>query len=163
MKNPLSLKIMYGLCIILVLSGCGMFSSKRKSAILEPVRYEKQLSVAQTLRFEDVPVPDGFDIMRDRSFVFQDTSTRVGFLKYIGREDPNKIIAFYKTQMPLYNWNLLTVVEYGNISINFSKGNENCIITILPSSGKSIIDIMLSPKGSTTTPGFVSEKIKVKN
>jgi len=124
----------------------------------EAARIEKPLSVALTLRFEDVPVPAGFGLLRDQSFIFQDGSTRVGLLRYSGRANASQVIAFFKTQMSLYNWELQNIVEYGNITLNFLKSGENCVVTIEPLATKSIISIIISPKTGTINTGFGPKK-----
>ena len=121
-----SLKIILMVFLVMLLAGCATWP--RREARLEGK--ETVLSIAPILRFEDIPVPMGFKIVRDRSFTFQNDFTRVGLLRYTGRIHIDKVVAFYREQMPLYNWDLVNLVEYGKKILNFEKGNQSCIITI---------------------------------
>lgn len=97
-------------------------------------------------RFDDVPVPAGFNLLQDRSFVFQTEGTRVALLKYAGRAKLPELVNFYKEQMPLYNWELLNIVEYEKSILNFERDKQGCLINIEGNGTKKIITISLSPK-----------------
>jgi len=142
--------------ISITIAGCTSIPERRVTESGEVVTVEKPLGVASTLRFEDVPIPAGFNLMRDQSFIYQDSSIRVGLLRYAGRANPAQIIAFYKSQMSLYNWNLVNVVEFGNITMSFVKADENCLITIEPLTTKSLLNIVISPKSGTLNTGIGS-------
>jgi len=148
--------IILAACAAIALSGCGTMSMplRRDAESGEPVRIERQLGVSTNLRFDDVPTPDGFNIIRDQSFIFQDASTRVGLLRYSGRATVTQIVAFYKTQMALYNWDLMNMLEHANITMNFTKGDENCIVTLEPLATKTLLNIVLAPKKGTLSTGL---------
>lgn len=59
---------------------------------------------------------------------------------------------FYKEQMPLYNWQLINLIEYGKKQLNYEKVAQSCIITIDGNKTKSILVISVGPK---------SERIKI--
>ena len=116
--------------------GCAGPSSK-SLGLLEPSSIQK---------FTDVPVPAGFNLLSKNSYSFESSGVRVGILKYRGKANPDQIINFYKEQMPMYNWNLLNIVEYGDRMMNFDRDTETCIISLSPK-GKSIaITISIGPK-----------------
>ena len=106
------------------------------------------LAVASRLKFDDVPVPSGFKIIREDSFIFQDSSVRIGLIKYAGRPNAEDLVNFYKDQMPLYNWNLINIVEYGRAVINFEREGQTCIVTVEPYSTKTILTIAIAPRSS---------------
>jgi hypothetical protein len=137
-----------------ILNGCSSVPSRRITETGEIITVEKPLGVSTILRFEDVPIPAGFSIIREQSFIYQDASIRVGLLRYSGWAKPNQIIAFLKSQMPLYNWNLVNVVEFGDTHMSFMKNDENCTITIEALAAKSLINIVISPKAGTIATGF---------
>lgn len=144
------------------MNGCSSIPSRRVTDTGEIVTVEKPLGISSVLRFEDVPVPDGYSIIREQSFVYQDAAIRVGLLRYSGWAKPDQIISFYKSQMPLYNWNLINVVEFGNIHMSFVKNDENCTITVEPLTAKSLINIVISPKSGNITTGFSASAKKAK-
>jgi hypothetical protein len=58
--------------------------------------------------------------------------------------------------MSLYNWNMVNVVEFGDITMTFVKADENCLITIEPLTTKSLLNIVISPKAGTLNTGIGS-------
>lgn len=137
-----------------VLNGCSSVPSRRVTDTGEIITVEKPLGVATVLRFEDVPLPAGFNTIKEQSFIYQDASLRVGLLRYSGWAKANQIVAFFKSQMPLYNWNLINVVEFGDTHMSFVKNDENCTITIESLTAKSLINIVISPKTGNISTGF---------
>ncbi|MDP2937702.1 MAG: hypothetical protein Q8N72_00425 [Candidatus Omnitrophota bacterium] len=128
---------------VLVLWGCaGVLkkdASSKEGAFLEP---------QAALKFSDIPAPTGFKFLPEESYSFESTGVRVGILKYQGKADVEQVVNFYKDQMPLYNWNLLNVMEYGERLLNFEREQESCIIN-LASQGKNItVTVSLGPKSA---------------
>ncbi|MFH1889123.1 MAG: hypothetical protein ABH806_03435 [Candidatus Omnitrophota bacterium] len=130
-------------CSIAVLSGCTRASKK------DTMSGNKSLLEPQSMvKFNDIPVPAGFKFESTESYAFESTGVRVGFLKYKGRGDIERVVNFYKDQMPLYNWNLLNVVEYGERLLNFDREQETCIVTLLAKGKNITITISLGPKSA---------------
>jgi hypothetical protein len=140
MKKHLFLATCY-LLLATFLLGCAGVSKKdappKEAAFLEP---------QAALKFSDIPAPIGFKFLPQDSYTFESAGVRVGVLKYQGEADVEQVVNFYKDQMPLYNWNLLNVVEYGERLLNFDREQETCIIN-LSSKGRNIsITVSLGPK-----------------
>lgn len=108
-------------------------------------------AATEASRFDDVPVPAGFKLLQDRSFVFQTEGVRVALLKYIGRAKLPELVNFYKEQMSLYNWDLLNIVEYEKSVLNFERDKQGCLINIEGNGAKKIITISLSPRNAATS------------
>lgn len=129
-------------CLALILlSGCTTTLGSRS--------YNEEgasLDVAILLRLNDVPTPTGFRILDKESFAFQNDTTRVALLKYIGSKHPDIVVAFYKEQMPMYNWSPINIIEYERRILNYEKEGESCIITIEARGNKSVVTIAISPK-----------------
>jgi hypothetical protein len=134
-----------------VVSGCavGPRNMTPTSSLLEP-------QVAQ--KFSDVPVPAGFKMVAKESFSFENAGVRVAVLKYQGTAFPDQVITFYKDQMPMYNWNLLNVIEYGEHLLNFDRDNESCIITFTADGRNILLRINVGPKAT----GSKREKTRLK-
>ena len=126
---------------IIALSGCAAFP-KRDTQSINPALLEP----APLLKFADIPYPTGFKILSKNSYVFESAGVRVGLLKYQGKANIDQVINFYKEQMPMYNWNLLNIIEYGDRLMNFDREHESCIISLLPKGKATIITISLGPK-----------------
>jgi len=102
------------------------------------------------LKFTDVPVPVGLKSLPEQSYSFESSGVRVGVLKYLGKNNPDQIVNFYKEQMPMYNWNLINIVEYGQRLLNFDRENETCIITLQPTGwSNTMLTISLGPKSQS--------------
>ena len=134
-------------CVLVFLSiffifGCVGLSKKdaslsKNSSLLEP---------SAIFKFSDVPIPIGFKALPQSSYFFESSGVRVGVLKYQGKANADQVVNFYKEQMPMYNWALLNVIEYGERLINFERENESCIISLEPKGSTIILTLSLGPK-----------------
>jgi len=126
---------------VIVLSGCAALSKRGKGpegpTLLEP---------QAILKFGDIPVPVGFKLLSGDSYAFESSGVRVGVLRYQGKAQADAVVTFYKEQMPMYNWQFLNMVEYGERLLNFDRENETCIIRLLPKGNATLITISLGPK-----------------
>ncbi len=142
------------LFLALGIYGCASTSSKenitKNEALLEP---------SALVKFVDIPVPAGFKIMPQDSYSFESAGVRVGVLKYQGKANSDRVVNFYKEQMPMYNWNLLNVVQYGEMLLNFDRDSETCIIRLMPKGSSITVSISLGPK-SQFSPKKSKEPIK---
>ena len=137
--------LVFLLCFVFIgflLSGCADFPQKddymsKTPGVLEP---------SATIKFSDIPVPAGFKLLPQNSYSFESSGVRVGVLKYRGKGSPDQVISFYKEQMPMYSWNLLNIVEYGDRLMNFERENETCIVSLVPKGSLAVLTISLGPK-----------------
>jgi hypothetical protein len=139
MRRPITILIV-AFCVFNLFGCAGL--KKEKTSTLES---------QALLKFADVPVPTGFKVMAKESYSFESSGVRVGVLKYKGKANIEQVESFYKEQMPMYNWNFLNVVEYGERLLNFDRDNETCIINLLPRGGAVIITISVGPKSRVST------------
>lgn len=142
------------LCLFLF-TGCAGLSKKddgisQNSSLLEP---------STVLKFSDIPIPGGFRPLPQNSYSFESSGVRVGVLKYRGKVNPDQVVNFYKEQMPMYNWVLLNVIEYGQRMMNFDRETESCIISLEPKGSATILTISLGPK-SQLQPKKPKEPVK---
>jgi len=126
---------------LIALSGCAGISTKDAS-----VKNEALLEPQAAVKFSDIPIPVGFQPLTQDSYAFESSGVRVAILKYHGKADVEQVINFYKNQMPLYNWDLLNVIEYGEHLLNFEREQETCIINLLPRGNNITLTISLGPK-----------------
>ncbi len=146
MKFFVKLFFLSAICYLLTtaLSGCTTITESKAST--NPGSLSPQI----ILKFTDVPVPVGLKSLPEQSYSFESSGVRVGVLKYQGKNNPDQIVNFYKEQMPMYNWNLINIVEYGQRLMNFERENETCIITLQPMGwGNSMLIISLGPKSQS--------------
>lgn len=130
------------------LAGCVSVANKDDLAetpqLLEP---------SNALKFSDLPVPSGFALLAENSYSFESAGVRVGVLKYQGRANPDQVVSFYREQMPMYNWDLLNVVEFGDRLMNFERSSESCIINIVSKGSTTVISVSLGPKSKKVLKG----------
>lgn len=126
-------------------SGCSTWNSGSKKGSANSQQSTIGLALSDSLKFDDVPVPSGFQLNIKESFAFQNSTMRVGVLLYRGKALPQDIINFYKEQMPLYNWKILNVIEYENIQMLFEKSDETCVITLIHGR-TNLMKISVAPK-----------------
>ena len=152
-KNKCLFVIIGVVLLAFSVSGCTTLPESRERARISEESEEEVLTslpvplkMASNLKFEDIPVPHGFKIDQHNSFAFQTGSTRLGVLKYKGNAAADRIVAFYKEQMPVYNWDLINIIEYGRRMLTFERAQEICIITIEPTRGRVSLVIAISPR-----------------
>ena len=93
------------------------------------------------------------------SYSFESSGMRVGLLRYRGKATLEQVVNFYKEQMPMYNWTLLNITEYGDCMMNFEREAESCIVNIVPKGDKMIINISVGPK-SPVSPKKAKQAVK---
>jgi hypothetical protein len=138
--------------VLLGVSGCATGNYEQRS---DSGYSGGALNISSQLRFEDVPVPAGFVLLRKGSYVFQNNQTRLGTLRYAGKSDVGVVLEFYKRAMTRNGWDLINLVEFDTVVLNFEKAQESCIVTLeCGRSGKTMITLTLSPvsKGGITQP-----------
>ena len=138
MKFFRKLVFLSAVCYLLstALTGCSTVSGSR----LEP---------QGILKFSDLPIPAGLKPLPQISYSFENAGMRVAVLKYQGKTNIDQVVNFYKEQMPLYNWSLINIIEYGQRLLNFERENETCIITIQVAgfwNEDALVTLSLGPK-----------------
>ncbi len=128
------------------LTGCAAF--QKKASTEGPYVTPESMGVSSSLKFDDVPIPAGFKIVDSDSFTFQNRDLRIGLLRYTGRVSGDQTVSFYKENMPMYNWSLINIVEYGRRIMNFERAGQSCIITAEPSSFYTILTIAVAPRAT---------------
>lgn len=130
------------LAAVALLSGCTTISDSSDPKLSGASSLKSQ----SLLKFSDVPVPSGLKALPLESYSFESSGVRVGVLKYIGKHSADQMVSFYKDQMPMYNWTLVNLVEYGQRLMNFEREGESCIITMQPKGSATMLVISLGPK-----------------
>lgn len=140
MTHRNSLLILASFCA-LILSACVATSTKSSDPTQTPM-----LEPAAMLKFSDIPMPASFVFFPEESYAFQSAGFRAGLLKYKGKASGEQTVVFFKEQMPLYNWQLMNIVEHGRRMISFEKEQESCIITIDEKGKNAEITVSIAPK-----------------
>ncbi len=88
--------------------------------------------LALSYRFEDIPIPSGMALSRKESFIYETKDTKTGVLVYEGKGEMEKLVLFFKQQMPKYQWRLISNFELHNVLLTFIKEGWITVIYILP-------------------------------
>ena len=142
MRDHLMLRQSIAAGFVLWSAGCASIATSTN----RPVTTPQSLQTAALLKFPDVPVPVGFQLVDNESFAFQNPLMRVGLLKYLGRPPGDQVVEFYREQMPLHQWSLLNLLEYEARILNFDKTEETCIVTIGKRGDRTQVTIAVAPK-----------------
>ena len=126
---------------LVLICGCSTVPKREREMSQAPLLEPKVLA-----KFSDIPVPVGFTFEPRESYAFESAGVRAAVLKYSGRAQAEQVINFYKEQMPMYNWRLLNIVEYGERLLNFDSDSETCIIRMVPQASKIALIVNLAPK-----------------
>ncbi len=97
---------------------------------------------APRLPFSDLPVPDGFELQRDRSWAYNREDFRLTSYLYVGKARVSDVGVFFRDQMPISNWKLSSErLDFGVKVLKFHKGKEACSIEIVRKGRKTYVRI----------------------
>ena len=78
--------------------------------------------------FTDLPVPEGFALETNESFVFVQGSLRSADLSYSGTQAVSEVIRFYQDSMPTHGWRFLRMTGVRMKTLAYLSGDEICEI-----------------------------------
>ncbi len=108
----------------------------------------------------DVPLPVGFELDQAKSRNFAAAGQRYIDHVYKGGSDKYAVARFYKRQMPVSRWTLVTdMFTQGDITLDFEKPPERCRITVFDGSllHPTKVKVQLWGSGKVTTPSGSAE------
>jgi len=109
----------------------------------------------------DLPVPIGYKLDEGKSRNFAAAGARYIDHLYKGKADKFAVARFYKRQMPINRWTLVTdMFVQGNVVMEFEKQIERCNVTITDGSifHPTYIKVQLWTSGRIETPGEKAAK-----
>ncbi len=102
------------------------------------------LETNTNLQFNDIPIPKGFALLVKESYSHEANSFRIAHLRYEGKASMEDSLAFFKEQMPVSNWKIVSIMGFGNSkTIDFEKESEKCSITVKTEDNSTFITIRL--------------------
>lgn len=148
MKVKLALAMLCGILAVLAV-GCATTSTPVNEAEADQ-QASPGIPIAPDFRINDIPVPAGFELTREQSFVFQNPSFDVGQLKYVGKEPITSVAQFYIDEMPRYGWKLLNVADAETVTLSYDKPEKSAAVLLMPKGHGTIIQISFFPKSETS-------------
>lgn len=91
-----------------------------------------EVAVKRDVQFNDIPVPMGFQLRREKSYSFTGKTFRFGRFYYEGIWGLQKTMAFYRSNMPLSGWELVEEKDlaYDAHGYLYRKGRERCSLKV---------------------------------
>ena len=96
-------------------------------------------------RFEDLPVPSSMNLVRAESYIFEGGGLRAAIMAYTGKDDPGDLVKFYRDNMPQHNWQLVSIFEHEEATLNFRKTGWNCTINVAKKPMETKMMIWIGP------------------
>jgi hypothetical protein len=128
----------FSICVVLVLGGCGLFSSKSGGPLIADARSP----------IVDVPVPAGFSMSDESSSkVIPASGLRMVNHRYTGHDDLLPIVDFYKQLLPTKGWVLADQSQQPGqeVSLHYTKKSEECSVTISERTFDTVIRVKIDP------------------
>lgn len=140
-------------CVII--AGCNRNNQVDSSG--ESARQASPVELVATPRppIPDLPVPVGFHLDEGRSRNLAAAGVRWVDHLYKGRSDKFAVARFYRRQMPLTRWTLVTeIFSRGDLKVAFERQADRCHITITDGSlfHPTYIRVELWTAGRVTQP-----------
>ncbi len=113
------------------------------------VSFLPTLQISPELRIKDLPIPAGYLYRTDKSMILEYGQVQAGILLYEGSATAGDLVAFYRREMPKFDWNMMSMIEREDIRIMFEKAGKNCEVMIKSGtslSKKTVISIYYAPK-----------------
>ncbi|GEM_PF-6915603 len=130
--------------IIFSFFSCEFSSINLKS---DETNSSSQTTPLPNFRYDDLPIPNNFTLIGDESFSYEADKFRTGILKYQAKDDYKNVANFFKGELPKYNWNLVSSIEFQNIlQLIFEKDSWISVISIKQKSSKTFLSIAIGPK-----------------
>jgi hypothetical protein len=98
--------------------------------------------------FSDIPIPNGFEQNREKSFVYESGSgtVKVGRFFYFGWGTLGEVVSFYQNEMVNKGWSLVNSIKHGVTVLNYEKEGWLCALMIKSTLGNISIEIQAGPK-----------------
>lgn len=126
-------------------AGCAALESPSASATGDAPP-GSQAQNAGHYRFNDLPVPQGYTLVTDQSFVFESPGMRAGHLVYTGGGKNQDIVRFFRNSLPQQGWSLVSSFERGESLMTFEKPGWVAGVLIRPGTFDTRIEINIGPR-----------------
>lgn len=111
--------------------------------------YVESLQTSPELRIKDLPIPAGYVYQPARSMIIEFGAVKAGIIVYEGTGPVGDLVAFFRREMPRFDWNLASMIERDEVKMFFEKPGKICEVTIRPATGlarRNVIVIHYTPK-----------------
>ncbi len=141
--------LLFMLMIVLLFSGCSMFSQKKEDTAAQPSAEHTEESSPLYYDFGDVPVPSELKLITKSSFVYRTSGFSAGVLVLNGAVDVGSLIEFFENNMAKDNWRIISTFKSPRTLLLFQKETRWCVINITDDKFSTHVEIWVAP---TTNP-----------
>lgn len=136
---------MAGLVSLLLVSACADLQTSQPDA--RSGGETPTLSSVQ-VRFANIPIPNGFDLDRSKSFIYESGSgtVKVGKLHFSGWNDAEEVIEFFRNEMVTKGWTAISIMEQKSTIMVYEQETQVCTIYVEPSLGRTSVQINVGPR-----------------
>ena len=108
----------------------------------------KEPPPAIAIQFSSIPLPDGIELDRDKTFIYESGSgaVKVGRLSFSLWNRAGEVVEYFRNEMPGRGWQSIRIVEHDTTIMLYEQENEVCTIIVEPALGKTQIEIQIGPK-----------------
>jgi hypothetical protein len=85
------------------------------------------------------------NLVRAESYIFEGGGLRAAIMAYTGKDDPGDLVKFYRDNMPQHNWQLVSIFEHEEATLNFRKTGWNCTINVAKKPMETKMMIWIGP------------------
>jgi hypothetical protein len=127
-----------GALVLVAVIGCARTPEAERSEMIP--------TPAITYRFEDVPIPRSLGIEKKESFIYESEAIKTGILVYTGKVKVGELAHFFKENMVIHGWKLVSNFERDDALLTFNKPGWGCVITIRPTGmERSEVEVRVGP------------------
>ena len=133
-ENTFIIALFLNALILIFLTACATESILKKETSAEaPIKVEegKEITISSYYDFDDVSIPDEFELKKEKSYIFHTSEFTTGLLTFSGRVETDSLISFFLNKMSQDGWRFLSSFKSPKNIMMFKKGNRYCVITII--------------------------------
>ena len=101
--------------------------------------------VGRYYEFDDVQVPIGMKLNKERSILFKVGTFKAGLLVLSDNLESESLINFFVEGMAKDNWVLKSAFKYPSTALFFAKQGKSCVIHIKESTFNTEVEIWVAP------------------
>ncbi|ADU97601.1 hypothetical protein [Thermovibrio ammonificans] len=142
-------KLLIPLAIAAAVTGCAVNQKPPKTTVLT------QEQVKAELLGDTVPIYPGFQLVSDKSFIYESGNIKVGRLIFKGDAPVKDIVSYYKATLPEKGWEPVAITIYGDSAqLTYVTPDQFLQIQVKKQFGQTYLIISLGPRGqaSAETP-----------
>lgn len=149
----MKIKTVIVISLVVIISGCSYFRSSTVSSNAIGKSSTEGSNVV-FYSFPDIPVPKELTLIREKSFIYETSSIKVGVLLLSGNVDIISLESYFKINMAKNGWRFTNSYKYNDMIMNFLKEDRSANIRTTRETFTTQVEIWVGPleKSERGTP-----------